>query len=203
MKFVAAMGLALLGIPSMAWAVIQDCPACVIGLWDDEAMTQPFGTITQYASKPIYLGVKLQAALTNFATIELSISGTTRADAVLINSWQCLTSPQPTMIGDWLAPADSTRYGGITIAWSSCQPATVALFRLTLQWFGPAPVNRVLRVTHKYPPSNPLYGLGGPVACACNPPMWDAYRVTGATYVLNPVVSVGGKEWGAVKELFR
>jgi hypothetical protein len=204
MKLLASAALALFAIPGVALAAVHDCPSCVIGLWDDAAMTQPFGNITRYVPKALYVGVKLQDAMATFSAIELSITGLTPADGASISSDQCLTNPSySAMFGTWLAPADTTQVGGIIVSWSSCMPANTALFRLTMQWFGPTPVNRVLRVTHRYPPSNPCFGLSNPIATACNPPWYDPYRVRGGSYVLNPVVAIDGKTWGVVKELFR
>ena len=74
-------------------------------------------------------------------------------------------------------------------------------------WMAPTPPsNLVLQVQHRYPPSNPLYGLAGPVFTDCTttmPDMFIAVRIAGGSYVLNPVVQVDRATWGNIKGLYR
>jgi hypothetical protein len=89
------------------------------------------------------------------------------------------------------------------MAWTTCILGSQALVKLTLLWLGPPPESRVLRVTHRYPPTNPNYGLGGPMATDCIYPYFNPYRLNGGSYVLNPVVPVTGTAWTVVKSLYR
>ena len=170
-------------------------------------MTQNFGSIVPFTVKDIYLGIKYGAGETGLTGIEFSISGWD-PQVLWLQPVESVTSPAANiMLNSPIAPVDTTQTGGMNVAWPSCIVGSQALLRFTVVWMNPVPpMNLVLQVRHRYPPSNPQFGLAGPVLvdCALPPPEgYIAVRIAGGSYVLNPVVQTEGKTWGKVKGLYR
>jgi hypothetical protein len=198
--------LTLLAIPAVAQAILE-CPDCVLGIWDDVGMTQSFGTLTPFTSKDLYLGIQLADGQTGLTGVEFSISGIDPA-VLWVQNVQSVTTPGATiLLGSIVAPQDTTQRGGMNAAWPVCIVGSQALLRITLAWIDPTPpVNLMLRVGHRYPPSNPTYGLSGPILIDCAMPPPEGYRpvrIRGGIYVFNPVVQTSTGTWGTVKGLYR
>ena len=206
MRWVCSLVLAILTIPAGARA-IRDCPSCVLGLWDDAALTQSFGTLAPFTLKQFYLGTKLSAEEPGLTGIEFSISGWD-PQVLALQLMESVTSPPANIMMNLpMAPVDTTQTGGMNVAWPACIVGSQALLRFTVVWMNPVPpVNLVLQVRHRYPPSNTRYGLAGPVLVDCTQPPpegWIAVRIAGGSYVFNPVVQAEGRTWGVVKGLYR
>jgi hypothetical protein len=143
-----------------------------------------------------------------FTGIELSISGLDPTAAPVVFAHDLTQPPSVVSIGSWPAPTPPAQFGGINVAWSGCVYGSQALFALYIQWISPiAPADHVLEVRHRYPPTNPLYGLN-PVMVDCNPPkaqqpFYSAIPIRGARYVLNPTVHADSRTWSSVKGLYR
>lgn len=206
----AFAALLLLAAPSLA-AAIDTCPGCVLGLYDDTALTSNFGVSQPGVPKVIYLGIDLAGSETGLSGIEFSVAG---LQGLLVIGVETL-NPGALTLGSLPAPADtsaaSAGTGGMNMAWTTCQPRG-ALVRISLLHFAPA-VNHVLRVLHKFPQSNPLYNRL-PVFTRCDSPNFTAVRTQGGCYVLNPdgdpstlcpvgTVAVNSRTWSGVKQLFR
>jgi hypothetical protein len=197
---------ALLLAPGIAHGFV-DCPDCILGLWDDAAMTQNFGTIAPFTLKNVYLGIEFGSGETGLTVVEFSVSGIDPT-VLWLQSMECLTAEAPAaMFGSLPAPADTTQAGGMAIGWSHCVAGSQALFRIPMVWMNPIPPSDlVLQVRHRYPPSNPQYGLLGPVFTQCHVPDYPAVLARGNRYVLNPsspVVQVEGATWSRTKALYR
>jgi len=192
-----------------------DCFDCVLGLWEDPALTVDRGTIQPNELKDIYLGIKLDGTADKLVGVEFSVAGLSLSDGLILVGAVPL-GPRALVWGTVPAPADtsvrSTGDGGVTVAWSSCLSGTQALMKLTVFTTSPV-VDKVLVVKRSYPPTDP--GLGTPLMFSCDPPVYTARRVTGGCYVLNwsgspvpcvnshSVMAVQNETWGAVKTMFR
>ena len=214
--------LAALAIPALGQAQgIYDCPGCVLGLYDQPQMLTNYGTVTPMVAKDIYIGFKPGPGLPGLVVIEFSVSGMRQAeDGILFLSVEGITSPLPSVVlGSLLAPADtsatSVQTGGMDMAWSNCVSGPSSLAKVTFVTLAPIS-NKVFRVMHRFPPSNPHYGKAKPVVVGCDAPTYSAWRVLGGCYIANwdgttpvncqlidvPVASTPAT-WGSVKGLYR
>ena len=155
MKQAIAAVVLLLVAPAAVTAqtTIQDCPECVLGLWDDVEMTRDFGTIEPLFEKDIFLGVQFGAGQVEIQGIEFSIAG--MADEIY--DLDAGPDPRCLRVGPGiLAPADtsasSTGQGGLRMWLENCLRGDQALLEIRLLAFGVADV--VLRVKRKYPPGD-------------------------------------------------
>ena len=180
-----------------------------------------YGTVTPFVPKDIYIGFKPGPGLPGLVVIEFSVSGIRQAeDGILVTSVEGLTSPLPNVIlGSLQAPADtaatSVQTGGMDIAWASCITGPRSLVKFTILTFAPLS-NKVFRVMHRFPPTNPQYGNTNPIAIACDAPTFSPWRVLGGCYIANwdgttpvncqlidvPVASTPAT-WGSVKGMYR
>ncbi len=165
---------------------VENCFGCVLGIWDDAALTSQTGTMAAFTAKDIYLGIKYAGAFDGLTGIELSISGIRQTeDGILVTSVTPLV-PASVVLGGPIAPADtsatSSETGGMNIAWASCLTGDQALVKITLLTFSTI-TNKVLEVKHKYPPSNPEWHT--PIFVQCDAPTYTATRVTGGCFGLN------------------
>ncbi len=166
---------------------------CVLGLYDDEAMTQTIGTPSG-SSKAIYLGIKYDGVTPAQLTgIEFSISGLAPFDVVV----EPRDDPA-VVLGTPQTPAgiDSLYgQGGMNIAWAQCLPGERVLARLTLvpKTLWPSG-GAALEVRRHYPPSNSA--LPYPLVVDCDEPYYTARGVRGGRYFLgivgNPTCAVSG-----------
>jgi hypothetical protein len=208
-----AFGLLLLPAWASAQQVVENCPACTLSLYADAAMSTNCGPVPGLAPTDIYLGVKLSGAETGLTGIEFSVAGT---DGFLSATLTPITDLAPTVLGDFKAPADtsatSTLLGGCNIAWGSCQLGTrLTLAKVTVFALSSLP-DKVLTVMHKFAPTNPNYGLGGPVLTRCDAPTYTPVKIKGGYFIGNPsatpplpciVDAIQSQTWSAMKGLYR
>jgi hypothetical protein len=224
MKSLLFVVLALLAVPALGqqpppW--IHDCAGCVLGLYDQPEMLTNYGTVTPLVPKDLYIGFKPGPEFPGLTGIEFSVSGLRQAeDGILVTAVEGITSPPPTIIlGSLPAPADtaatSVQTGGMNIAWAYCITGPRGLGKFTILTFSPLS-NKVFRVMHRFPTTNPWYGLTKPVAIGCDAPTYSAWRVLGGCYIANwdgttPVncqltdipVAATPATWGSVKGMYR
>jgi len=185
------------------------CADCTLGLFNEPQMITNFGDIVPFQPKTLYLGFRVAPPVTSLAAIELSISGIRQAeDNILLLNFLGVTDPPPNIIlGNVQAPADissgSSGTGGAIAAWPSCIIGTQPLFEVQILALGPIPNGHQLLVLHRFPPSNPQFGLEHPAIVLCDPPNFTAMLVTGGSYILNPVIGVEGETWSGIKKLYR
>lgn len=215
MRKLLLVALGVLALPTLAMAQTQDCADCVLGIFDgpDINATTNCGTIGVGAPKDVYLGVRLSGAETGVSGIEFSIAG---MEGLLLIGTEALT-PASVTLGSPPAPADtsatSTGTGGMNVAWATCLSGSQQLIKLSLLSFGPQ-ADKVLKVMHKFPPSNLNYNLHA-VLTRCDPPNFTAVRVSTGCFTLNPSDPAGppgcrcfstpveAKTWGAMKRLYQ
>ncbi len=198
-------------VPGLALA--EDCFECVLGIWDDEALTVGQGTILPGEPKEVFVGVKLREDVESIAGVEFSIAGLADEDLLLIGAVPL--GPRALVWGLAPAPPDTsavtTQIGGITVAYSVCVPSHQALMKLTLYTTHDL-TDKVLRVKRSYPSTN--LNFNTPVFMACDRPYYTMTRMSGGCYVLNPsggildclnaqALAVQSETWGGVKNLFR
>jgi hypothetical protein len=212
MRLARILMVAALAAPMAAWA--QDCYDCVLGIWDDPALTRDRGTAAPLEPKELYVGLKLDDGIDDVSGVEFSIAGLDQGGLLLLGATPL--GPRALVFGTAPAPqdttAESTGIGGLAAAWTDCRYNGEALFKLVV--FALEEVaDRVLVVKRAYPTTNPSWRT--PVLLRCDRPFYSAARVTGGCYVLNPsgapvpcplahaVVAVEPETWSGVKQLFR
>ena len=198
-------------VPTLA--IAEDCFECVLGIWDDEALTSTQGTILPGEPKDVFVGVKLHEGVESIAGVEFSIAGVSDGDLLLIGTIPL--GPRALVWGLAPAPPDTsdttTQVGGMTIAYSQCVPSHQALLKLTLYTTQDL-TDKILVVKRSYPSTNPAFNT--PVFMACDAPYYTMTRMSGGCFVLNAsgnamdclhpnVVAVEQETWGGVKNLFR
>jgi hypothetical protein len=211
MRFALALSLAISCAPALAAA--QDCFDCVLGIWDDPALTQNRGRISPGEPKEVYVGIKLAGADRVTAGVEFSVSGLDQGGLYLLGATPL--GSRAVVFGTVPAPEDtsvtSTGIGGATVAWSQCLEGDVALLKLVL-YSVDLIADRMIEVKRSYPPTNPDWGT--PIRLHCDAPAYTASRVTGGCYVLNPsgpatscqslkLVGVETATWSGIKTLYR
>lgn len=189
-----------------------DCFECLLGIFDDTAMTSNRGTMTPLVPKDIYVGIQFDAGFTELTGIEFSIAGIRQVpDGIFLLSTEPLV-PTPIVIGSVPSPEDtsstSTGTGGMNVAWSSCLVGSQALLRLTLLTLAPIS-NHVIEVKRRYPAPNPNFRT--PLFVQCDEPAFSKVRVMGGCYGINVsagplpcdvVVGVERTTWSQVKALY-
>jgi hypothetical protein len=204
-------------LPALAWAQPAECPTCELGIWDGADLNTNCGTVTPLVAKDLYIGLNLTGAEIGITGLEFSISNLRQAeDGILVTATDGITEVPPNIIlGSVVAPADtsatSTQTGGINVNWPSCVSGTkLPLLKVTILTFSPI-TDKVFTVMHRFPPTNPTFGLLGPVAIRCNAPEFTAVKISGGYYVANPSaspprickVAVLPETWSTVKGLYR
>lgn len=196
--------LALLTIPRQLWAT-EDCFQCVLGIWDDPALSSNVGEIVAGQPKDIYVGVKFAEGFNGTFGISFSIAG---LSSVLVIGVESIV-PTTVIICDYIgAPADtsmtSTGTGGCTWSWPSCLVGNQALLRVTLLASSNV-TNGVLQVKRQYP--TPYPDVRTALFIQCNAPLYTPTRVKGGYYILNwdgdPSVLVDAATWSKVKQLYK
>lgn len=215
MRRALVLTLASLLAASRAGAV-DSCFDCLIGIYDDPALTQSKGTITVGVSKEIYVGARLAAGETGLAAIEMSIAGLNK-DGLLVVGTEPL-GPRALVWGNTIAaPADtsdaSTGDGGVTAAWSLPRRSGDALLKVTILATQPVQ-DHLLLVKRSYPTTNPTWRT--PAFTRDDTPNFTAVRASGGCYALNVtgglladcatisrVTGVSAKTWSGVKQLYQ
>jgi hypothetical protein len=196
--------LFLLSLPRQLWAT-DNCFQCVLGIWDDPALTSNFGQIVPGEPKDVYVGIKFAEGFDRLSGIEFSVAA---PSAIYVTS----ANPIAT-VGGWpicnpQAPADTSLTsiwaGGCTFAWPRCLVGNQALVRVTLIALNDV-TNAILWVKRNYPPDPPE--VKTPLIFNCDGPQFTPTRVSGGYYILNwngdPSVRIDGATWSGVKHLFR
>lgn len=211
-----AFSLMLLPVLALAQTPV-DCPECQLGIFDGADLNTNCGTVTPLTPKDLYVGVNLSATEAGVTGIEFSIANMRQTeDGILVTATEGVTPIAPNvMLGSVQAPADtsatSTQSGGMNVAWAACVGGTkLALLKVTILTFSPI-TDKVFTVMHKFPPSNPNFGIAGPVAIRCDIPVYTPLKISGGYYVANPSaspprvcqVAVAPQTWGSVKGLYR
>ena len=214
-KLLLVVALGVLALPAIVLAQ-ADCPDCVLGIYDgpDINNTTNCGTIAVGVPKDVYLSIRLAGGELGLSSIEFSVAGLT---GLLVVAQEAI-SPAALDLGVLQAPADtsatSTGTGRRSFAWLGCRDGSQALVRISLLALTPLS-ERVLKVMHGFPPSNPNYGLNGPVITRCDNPAFTAVRIKGGCYTLNPTdpsgpascrcysTPVEAKTWSAMKRLYQ
>jgi hypothetical protein len=193
-----------LGVPMPLWAT-DNCFQCVLGIWDDLALTSNIGQIAPGQPKDVYIGIKFAEGLDRLTGISFSVALPSGVQIIgvwpLVGeiNWTCDTIDAPADTSQ-----DSHMIGGCTAAWASCRVGDQALLRVTL--LATADItNGLLRVKRRYPPYPP--DVRTPALTQCDYPQFTIARLTGGYYILNwngdPSVQVDGASWSIVKELYR
>lgn len=173
------------GVALAVWASTaagEVCQNCLLGVFDDQAMTRRTGSVSIFQVKSVYLGMELDA--------DVSIDELT-FDA---------TYPTGFTVVDVTAFVSGATYdvGGNSAAvhWPACVSGTRVLFRV-----------RVLTTTSV---RNGLVQLHNVVARGCNVGTPESWPLPSTCYVINPsggtppcVTSTTPATWTIVKELFR
>jgi len=203
MHMIIMLLLALVTKPRELRAV-DSCSQCVLGIWDDPALSRNVGEIVAGQPKDVYVGIKFAGGFSGTSGISFSIAG---MDAFLVAGVETIV---PTASAcDYLgAPADTSidshAVGGCNFYWPVCLVGDQALLRVTLITFDPV-VNALLQVKRRYPAWPP--DTTAPAFDQCDGPLYTRTRVKGGYYILNwngdPSVRVDGASWSTVKTLFR
>lgn len=195
-------------------AAVEDCPTCVLGIWDNDHLTRNYGYSTPGTVKFIYVGLRAPDTAHLFRNLEFSIAGLRPEDGILVVGISCNQGAIPTCIGTAASPADtsatSTGTGGLVTSWFDCFGDGQPLILIGFVHVDPAP-DHVLQVKRRYPPSNPAWRTPALFSCG-EPPV--VVRATGGCYVLNPTpgrstacvlenVPVAVPTWSRVKNLYR
>jgi len=194
---------ALSSIPRPLWAT-DSCFECVLGIWDDPALSSNLGEIVAGQPKDIYVGIKFAGGVRGVSGISLTIAG---LRAFLVTSVAPIVS-LPAFVCDYIgAPADtsmsSSATGGCSFYWPGCLVGDQALLRVTLLASSNV-TNALLQVKRQYPPAYP--DVRTPFVHQCGPE-YTPTRVKGGYYILNwngdPTVRAGEATWSLVKHVYR
>jgi hypothetical protein len=196
--------LVLLSIPRQLWAT-DSCFECVLGIWDDPALSSNLGRIVVGQPKDVYVGIKFAEGFNETCGISFSVAGI-RSELLVVGVEPI--APTIDLLQPIAAPADTSMgshgVGGADWAWSQCLVGNQPLLRVTLLAFSDV-TNVLLQVKRRYPPFPP--DARTPVFAQCDNPQFTVTRVTGGYYILNwngdPSVRVDGASWSMVKHLYR
>ena len=215
MRKALALALASVLVASGAGAV-ENCFGCLLGIYDDPALTQTKGTIEIGVPKEFYVGMHLASGENGLTGIELSIAGLNK-DGLLVVGTEPL-GPRALVWGNTIAaPTDtsatSTGDGGVTAAWSLPRRSGDALLKVTLV-ATQSIEDHLLLVKRSYPTSNSWWQT--PVFTRDDSPYFTAVRATGGCYALNVtgglladcltisgVTGVSARTWSGVKQLYQ
>lgn len=213
MKRVLLAMIGLMALPALGFAQsVGFCSDCTLGIYDDAQLSKNFGTTTPFVAKEVFVGINLGNGRTGVTGIEFSITGFNPANVLVTNTEGATPVAPNVLLGSVGAPADTTTgSGGMNAAWMECVVGSGPLLKLTLLPINATP-NTILRVLHKFPPSNPNF-LQSPVITACDNPTYTPSRVKGGCYVLawdgstNPTecpleTPVAPSTWSKVKTLY-
>jgi hypothetical protein len=214
----ASIALALV-LPNLAQAQVSDCWECVLGIYDDQALTRNFGSWdpTVSPTKDLWFGIKYDpnSGVDRLAGFEFSVMGLGDLLFAVIRPYACDTCPPNTIE----APGDTTTgTGGISEGVIGCSENSRALLLLTLLSFDPAPEDHVLTVLRRFPST--VEGVQSPLIRLCDRPEFTPIRVSGGCYVLNPsdptpgtvidgcelvseTTAIQEGNWSHIKALFR
>ena len=215
--------IAILMVPVSSFAQITNCPNCVLGVFDDQMMTQNFGIWAAPASpaKTVWVGILYDPAtkgeLNGFTGVELSVDGIP-AGPFGDPGFNGVPDPTVTIGSTIVTPDDEVAgTGGVNMAWDTCLQGDRAMIRIDMLSLDAVPSDIVVQVRRKFPPGSPSFPQQ--LITQCNAPIFTSTLVTGGCYVINPSVGVGQtvngctlvryitavekNTWGRVKALYR
>ena len=217
MKKLLLLMAMLLAMSGSAWAQVEPCPGCVLGLYDAENLSQNYGNFGSF-TKTIYLGIKYDPNSTfdSCTGVEFSIQGlpaTALPPQFNIRDGGFAVGPATPV-----SPPDTTAVdaiGGWNVTWTECQPGNKVLVEIVIISLDPLPENTVIRVLRKWPTSETPHVL----FTQCNFPSFTLTTMQGDCYVLNATgnpgdlvgdppcelrgVAVEANTWSGIKQLFR
>lgn len=127
-----ALWLVLVSMPRQLRAT-DSCFECVLGIWDDPALSSNLGSIVAGQPKDIYVGIKFAGGFNEISGISFSVAGL-RSELLVIamepivptfDRLQPIAAPADTSV-------DSRGIGGADWAWNQCLVGNQALLRVTL-----------------------------------------------------------------------
>ena len=157
MKKLLLLMAMLLAMSGSAWAQVEPCPGCVLGLYDAENLSQNYGNFGSF-TKTIYLGIKYDPNSTfdSCTGVEFSIQGlpaTALPPQFNIRDGGFAVGPATPV-----SPPDTTAVdaiGGWNVTWTECQPGNKVLVEIVIISLDPLPENTVIRVLRKIDPGAP------------------------------------------------
>lgn len=218
------LAIAVLTIPMSALAQTEDCPGCMMGLFDSSEMIQNFGTWDPTGGqvlKTIWIGIRFDpnrlGEISGLNGVEVSVDGIP-IDPVFGAPQVTPTPPATIELGDTILTPDDEENGtgGKNYAWApTCLEGNRAIVKIDMLSTTAVGENIVMRVRRKFPPS--VQGAPTAVFTQCNSPINTSTFVTEGCYVLNPTVgpgemvdgclletvAVSKNTWSHVKALFK
>lgn len=203
----------LLGI-APGTTTAEDCPSCVLGIWDDQHLTRNYGYSKPGEPKIVYVGLRSSDPADAYGNVEFSIAGLRPEDGMYVLAVSCSQGGVPSCIGSVSSPADTTAtssgIGGLVTSWFDCFGGVQPLIAVMVLHLEPK-TGHVLQVKRRYPTSNPAWRTPVLFSCIGAP---SAVRVSAGCYVLNPApgqaaacalenVPVESPTWSRVKHLYR
>src|SRR5678815_277984 len=137
--------LILLGVPQQGLA-IDSCFQCVLGIWDDPALSSNVGEIVAGQPKDIYVGIRFAEGFNEVIGISFSVDG---LSPYLVMSVEPVV-PTAIFCDGIGAPADTTQIGGCTFFWPDCLSGNQALLRVSVLVSSNV-TNGLLQVKSQYP----------------------------------------------------
>lgn len=218
------LAIAVLTIPMSALAQTDECPGCMLGIFDSDSLNQNFGTWDPTGGevlKTIWVGIKFDpnrlGEISGLNGVEVSVDGIP-IDPVF-GEPQFSGVPEPTVaIGSSiLSPEDKVEgTGGVNLAWApTCLEGNRGIIKIDMLSTTAVGTDLVLRVRQKFPAT--VEGATTALFTQCNSPINTSTFVSEGCYVLNPTVGPGEMvedclleavavedlTWGSVKALFR
>jgi len=166
-----------------AHAAPENCPSCVLGVYDDAAMTRSSGTIGAFQTKSVYVGIQLGEGYTSFDELHF--------DAEYPAGFNVL-EVTPYVTGGTIAPEGAR---GVGVTWPRCVTGSRLLFRV--------------RVFTTRSVRDAVVRIEKASFTTCDS---TARNVTlpGGCYVLNPsgratpcTTRLQASTWGSIKTLFK
>lgn len=191
----------------LAETLVRDCPACVLGIFDDAELTSAEGHwLDAIPVKRLWVGVKHDPSseLNGLTGIELSVDGLHLLPEGASVSFEVKRGPSAVFGSDIRTPppqSGSEAEGGINAVWGECISGDLDLVEITI--FSLVPPTEVieLRVRRKFPAPDPE--AQAPLFTNCDGPIFEKVVVTGGIYKLYPPVAVDAETWSRIKSLYR
>lgn len=190
-----------------AETLVRDCPACVLGIFDDEELTRTEGIWpNSIPVKRLWVGIQHDPSseLNGLTGIELSVDGMHLLPEGASVSFVVKRDPSAVLGNDIRTPppqSGSEAEGGINAVWGECISGDLDLVEITLFSLVPPTAIIELRVRRKFPAPDPE--AQAPLFTNCDGPIFEKVVVTGGIYTLYPPVAVDAETWGGIKSLYR
>ena len=168
-----------------------------LGVYDDPSLTRSAGAMRE-STKELWIGARATLAPgEGFVGFEFGVAGL-EPFMIVSAEW---TPPPSIVIGNIASPADTTSgSGGLNVAWNVCVPSDRAFLKLVIGTPAPPEEHR-LRITRRFPPSNP--GREYPWGFSCDACIECWSQTHTSDYILNPSIRVEPVAWTSIKALYR